>query len=72
MFNGRHTYCTGTHESAKPIATGAQAFGHKKEGIFRLPGNLFPPAATGLVEKINPQFNDVGTCLLLSRGISGS
>lgn len=53
MFNGRHTYCSGSHESARPIAASAQAFTNPKEG-FRLPANPFPEAT---IEKTNPDFN---------------
>ena len=53
MFNGRHTYCSGSHEPARPIAPSAQAFATQEEG-FWLPENPFIEAIKG---KTNPDFN---------------
>jgi len=53
MFNGRHTYCSGSHEVAVGITPGAQAFVFPEDG-FALPDNLYPETVTG---KTNPEFN---------------
>lgn len=50
-FEGRHTYCSGSHESAVAIAPGARAF---CSGEYRIGQNLFEEAVTG---KSNPNFN---------------
>lgn len=50
-FEGRHTYCSGSHESAVAITPGTRAF---CSGEYRIGQNLFEEAVTG---KTNPNFN---------------
>jgi len=54
VFNGRHAYCSGTHEVAASISPVVQAFVLLKEG-YKLPENPYPEAVTG--QKTNKDFN---------------
>jgi len=56
MFHGRHTYCSGNHESAVSIQPGAQVFIDSKEGekgCYQLPDKIYDEANKGN----NPEFN---------------
>lgn len=69
MFDGRHTYCAGTHEVAAGIQPGAQAFAADENG-FSLPNKPYAAAHKGS----NPDFNFLivaGPCLLLPGGLQG-
>lgn len=50
-FEGRHTYCTGNHQSAVEITPGARAF---CSGRYRIGEELFEDAVK---DKLNPEFN---------------
>ncbi len=50
-FEGRHTYCSGSHENAVAITPGTRAF---CSGEYRIGQNLFEEAVIG---KTNPNFN---------------
>ena len=53
MFDGRHTYCSGSHTQAVGIQPGAQAFVDDIRG-YRLPDRIYYEASAG---KTNPPFN---------------
>lgn len=66
MFDGRHTYCAGTHEVAAGIQPGAQAFAADENG-FSLPNKPYAAAHKGS----NPDFKTEYFCEAITPGTMG-